>query len=103
MVDGRQYKRTLEEVGGIDDSAAAHWGVSTGHHVLRRLPARSRSMHSRISALKARSGVCSGQPYDSGLFALYSVMQLDSGSGWIVGRWHRRQVEALVATFGRRW
>ena len=40
-------------------------------------------MHSRISALKARSGVSIGQPYESGLVSLYSAMHVDSGGDWI--------------------
>src|SRR6185437_10466671 len=83
LVDSAQCKPAFEEAAGVDDSAAARLGVSTGHHVLRRLPARNRSMHTRISALKARSGVLIGQPYDSGLSTLYSAMQLDSGGGLV--------------------
>ena len=61
-VDSAQCEPALDDAAGAADSAAARLGVSAGHHVLRRLPARYRSMHSRISALKARSGVSSGQP-----------------------------------------
>ena len=67
----------------MDDSAAARLDVSAGHQVLRRLPARNKSMHTRISAWKAKSGVFFGQPYDSGLPSLYSAMQVDSGNGLI--------------------
>src|ERR1700754_5299394 len=61
-------------------SAAARWGVSAGHQGLRRLPARNRSMHSRISAFKVRSGVFIGQPTDNGLPSLYSAIQLSNGT-----------------------
>jgi hypothetical protein len=33
-------------------------------------------MHSRISALKTRSGVFNRQPYDSGLVSLYSAIRI---------------------------
>lgn len=78
---GAQWESTLEALAGVDDSAAARLAVSTGHHGWSRLPARNRSLHTRTSALKARSGVLIGQPSDNGLVALYSAIQLDSDGG----------------------
>ena len=61
---------------GIDAPATARPGEPTGHHVWRRLPARNRTAQPRTPALKARSGMLIGQPYDGGLVVSYRQCRL---------------------------